>query len=602
MVIGVTLLAACGGEGAQSPSCTEAADCDNRPEGACLAAPSGAMYCAFGGAFGSGCASGLRWGSDVAEGLANQCVSDGSIDAGPPDARPDAEPPPAQLTVMVEGAGSGTVTSTPGAIDCEPDCQATFDRGTTVTLTPTPAEYSIFTGWSGACAGTDPCVLTMDGDKDVTATFGDELVWFKQFPRAFVQRAVADAAGDIIMAGYTHVSGTADLGGGYTVGANHVFVAKLSGETGDTMWAVTWGGGLDDGNSSMALDANGNIYVVGGYGPSATTVGTATLPGMGGLSGYVVKLDPDGSVLWAQGFGYSTPLSVSSVLLVEAAGDGVLAGLYTHNDVDIGGTVYNATGWDVFVVRLDGTTGEPDWVAQYGGAGDDTLWGLAAAGTSVALAGGYEGTANFGAGCCAASVDGSEDLFLGRYDLADGAPIWATHAGGTGRDVGNAVSIGADDSVYAASTYNAIEAGLGPVLPATIEVRKLDSSGADLWTHTHVGTSTAFVFGSALAPPTEAFVIAGFFEGGMNLGGGLVISGAAGSSAAYLAAYDALDGSWLWSRAFPSAIDALATTVTVDANGAVIGGGWFNTSINVEGTLMTSGTTYNGFVLKITPQ
>jgi beta-lactam-binding protein with PASTA domain len=40
-----------------------------------------------------------------------------------------------------------------------------------VTLTATPAAGSTFAGWSGACAGTGLCNLTMSADQTVTATF-----------------------------------------------------------------------------------------------------------------------------------------------------------------------------------------------------------------------------------------------------------------------------------------------------------------------------------------------------------------------------------------------------------------------------------------------
>src|SRR5205823_4477642 len=39
-------------------------------------------------------------------------------------------------------------------------------------LTATPDASSLFTGWSGACSGTGACNVTMNGDENVTATFG----------------------------------------------------------------------------------------------------------------------------------------------------------------------------------------------------------------------------------------------------------------------------------------------------------------------------------------------------------------------------------------------------------------------------------------------
>ena len=75
------------------------------------------------------------------------------------------------LTVKTSGSGSGTVTSSPAGIDCGATCSASFSQGTAVTLTPTADATSDFESWSGACTGTDACVVAVDAAKSVTATF-----------------------------------------------------------------------------------------------------------------------------------------------------------------------------------------------------------------------------------------------------------------------------------------------------------------------------------------------------------------------------------------------------------------------------------------------
>jgi YVTN family beta-propeller protein len=75
------------------------------------------------------------------------------------------------LSVGEVGSGLGSVSSTPAAISCQPTCSASFNQGTTVTLAETPNAGSTFAGWSGACSGTGPCVVTMNSSQTVTATF-----------------------------------------------------------------------------------------------------------------------------------------------------------------------------------------------------------------------------------------------------------------------------------------------------------------------------------------------------------------------------------------------------------------------------------------------
>lgn len=69
------------------------------------------------------------------------------------------------------GTGTGTVTSSPAGINCGSTCVASYASGTTVTLTASAGSKSRFTGWSGDCSGRSTCVLTMNVDHAVTATF-----------------------------------------------------------------------------------------------------------------------------------------------------------------------------------------------------------------------------------------------------------------------------------------------------------------------------------------------------------------------------------------------------------------------------------------------
>ena len=66
------------------------------------------------------------------------------------------------LTTMAEPSSGGTVS---------PEGTTSYDAGTQVTVTATPASGYNFSGWSGDCSGSDSCVVTMDGDKSVTAKF-----------------------------------------------------------------------------------------------------------------------------------------------------------------------------------------------------------------------------------------------------------------------------------------------------------------------------------------------------------------------------------------------------------------------------------------------
>ncbi len=77
-------------------------------------------------------------------------------------------PPTATLSILKAGTGSGTVTSSDGAINCGSLCSHTYNLNDVVTLAATPSAGSTFAGWSGAgCGGT----VTMSGDRVCKAMF-----------------------------------------------------------------------------------------------------------------------------------------------------------------------------------------------------------------------------------------------------------------------------------------------------------------------------------------------------------------------------------------------------------------------------------------------
>jgi len=84
------------------------------------------------------------------------------------------EPQWIEYTVSVQkiGNGTGTVTSSPGGIECGGDCSETYVNKTRLTLIATPEPGSVFDHWSGgSCAGTGPCEKTINSSRLVKAVF-----------------------------------------------------------------------------------------------------------------------------------------------------------------------------------------------------------------------------------------------------------------------------------------------------------------------------------------------------------------------------------------------------------------------------------------------
>lgn len=79
--------------------------------------------------------------------------------------------PSTELTVTKSGAGTGTVKSKPGGIDCGDACTMRMNAEGVVELDAIADNGFAFRGWSGDCSGTGTCVIDSSFDAEVDARF-----------------------------------------------------------------------------------------------------------------------------------------------------------------------------------------------------------------------------------------------------------------------------------------------------------------------------------------------------------------------------------------------------------------------------------------------
>src|SRR5262245_60432354 len=111
-----------------------------------------------------------------------------------------------------------------------------------------------------------------------------------------------DSAGNVYVVG--HFYGTADFSSFNltNAGGSHLFVAKLD-SSGNFLWAESTGSTGFEWAFGISTDSSANVYVTGGF---ENTVdfdmgpGTYNLTSAGGRDAYALKLDTNGSFIWAQ--------------------------------------------------------------------------------------------------------------------------------------------------------------------------------------------------------------------------------------------------------------------------------------------------------------
>src|SRR5687768_10582535 len=227
---------------------------------------------------------------------------------------------------------------------------------------------------------------------------------FGGFATDRASRVTVDPSGNLYLTGsftglvdFDPGPGTVNLTGG---GGADAFVVKLD-PSGNLVWARRFGGAFDDAGTDVAFDGAGNVYLTGFFADVADLdpgTGTLFFTSAGATDIFVVKLDANGNLAWANRIG-STAADEGNGLAVDTAGNIYLTGEYSSTvDFDPGtGTVNLTSGGftDIFVARLD-TNGGLVWARGFGSISSDQGNGVAVDGAgNVHATGTFTGTADF---------------------------------------------------------------------------------------------------------------------------------------------------------------------------------------------------------------
>jgi hypothetical protein len=174
------------------------------------------------------------------------------------------------VTLSVTRTGNGTVASSPAGISCGATCSATFNPGTSVTLTATAAAGSVFTGWSGGgCSGTSACTLTLTTATAVSAAFAPA-------PVAVTVVRAGLGSGSVTSAPAGITCGTT-CSASFPSGSSVVLTATPSGGS----VFVGWSGGACSGTGTCTVTPTGATTVTATFASSTSAALTATVSGGG---------------------------------------------------------------------------------------------------------------------------------------------------------------------------------------------------------------------------------------------------------------------------------------------------------------------------------
>lgn len=294
-------------------------------------------------------------------------------------------------------------------------------------------------------------------------------------------------------------------------GGSDVFACAINAR-GDLLWAANAGGAGDDTASGVAVDAAGNVVVVGDFAGAADFdpgPGTLRLTSLGPRDAFLWKLRPDGSLFWAVQADGSGGDDTAAGVTVDGDAVYVTGAFRGTADFDPGPGVLDLTGAggrDVFVWKLTGLGGLV-WARRAGGAGDDVGLSLARLGLNLFVTCSFTATTDFdpGSGLSELQSAGDRDAFVWALTAASGDLVWARRLGGPGPDVGTAVAADADGIAVVGDFQDTadFDPGSGLLLRTSAGgtdafLARLDAAGNRQWARPLGGTGDDHARGVAL--------------------------------------------------------------------------------------------------------
>lgn len=404
------------------------------------------------------------------------------------------------------------------------------------------------------------------------------------FPTSEPTGLVIDNWGNSYVAGYyTGVAqfGSFTLGGAAPSLTQKSFLAKLD-ANGSYEWVQEVSGrpGPSPGHT-IAVDASGNVYLVGDYIGASANFGSFQLSSSNTANGklFVAKFAPTGTCLGAWQAD-ATGETYGAALALDPTGNIYITGAFRTGTVSFGSTtlsnVQANSGSNVFVAKLN-AGGNWAWAVQstssnYGFIQDGGSSIAVTAQGEAYITGSFDSSAITFGSTVLNGANAYTDAFVAKVD-AGGQWMWAHRIGGGAYDDGTSVALGPAGQVYICGTYQGQMDANSWVRPINtsgafeVYVALLNSNGTVQWA-THAGGPDVEIVTEMTADADGNAYLAGYFDSAASAFGTATLTNSAGQykNNAFVAKIDQL-GTWQWAQQSVGADDDRAYGLAVDPSG-----------------------------------
>lgn len=439
-----------------------------------------------------------------------------------------------------------------------------------------------------------------------------------------------DGTGNIYLTG--SFSSTVDFDPGPGVsnlvssGSHEIFIAKYN-TSGEYMSAQKSGGISADYGYGITVDAASNIHICGTFTGTAdfNPAGSAILStDANNLNGFILKLNADGSFARVLQTGNHSTLSMydaGNSITTDAEGNIYVTGYFFGTlDFDPGpGEAYLSSNTensaDIFIAKYD-ASGNLIFVKAIGGPGYDQGNAIALdANGHIYITGYFNQTVDFdpGSGQANRTTQGSNDIFLAKYDPLGNFIYVKTIGGSSSNEIGYDIAIDATGNVYVTGMFMGTAYFDGdtesPSISGSVNrlstfVAKYNTQGDLLFAKAIGGTTTDVASSRIKLDAQNNIYIAGFMSGTIDFdpGPGTANLTSAGSGDIFFAKYDT-NGNYLFAKSIGADKDDRCQGLAVTDNGSIIITGYFGGTVDFDPgpgvvNLVSGGTNNNTFIAR----
>lgn len=219
------------------------------------------------------------------------------------------------------------------------------------------------------------------------------------------------------------------------------------------VYSTYLGGSAGDNAQDIAVDSNGNVYVVGGTGSTNFPTATPFQPAKQADSdAFIAKLNPSGTALIYSTYLGGNQWDEAMSVTIDASGNAYITGRTSSSNFPTANAYQNTNDGeeDVFITKLNPSGSALIYSTYLGGTGSEHSSGIAITVSGSTYIAGITNSTNFPTLNPHQNTygGGQRDAFVTRLNPAGSALIFSTYLGGTFVDTGMDIALDSTGNAY----------------------------------------------------------------------------------------------------------------------------------------------------------